>query len=1125
MSDSKILDNHKRGRVGDFLVTHVSPKSKLSFVSAYFTIYAFDKMKEQLSEIESIDFLYGEPTFIKHIDPAKNHSKAFKIEDDNLIIPPDKRLTQKRIAKECAEWISQKANIRSMVKPNFLHGKAYLIQNPNQKDKALIGSSNFTVSGLGMGGSPNIELNTEIDSDRDREELWKWFYEIWDDNKGLVEDVKQEVLKYLGQLYSDHTPEFIYYKTLFHLFERFLNEQAAGGLLNEKTGFYQSQVWNLLYAFQKDAVVGAINKILRHNGCIIADSVGLGKTFEAIGVIKYFQLLNYKVLVLCPKKLADNWTMYQAQNNSELNPLLEDRLSYTVLSHTDLSRDKGKSIGGMDLETINWGNYDLIVIDESHNFRNNTKGKKDAMGKERPSRYERLMNEIINSGIQTKVLLLSATPVNNNLRDLRNQIHIITGQNDAALLEKTQIGNIGQLLAQSQKIFTAWSSSKNANRTVKNLMERLDSAFFKLLDELTIARSRKHINTYYKSEMQRIGAFPTRKPVMSVYPDIDIQQEFPTYNQLNKAISNYKLAIFHPSEYVSKQYSHIYDDKFEGDVMAFKQADRERHLIGMMKVNFLKRLESSIFAFEITLDRTINKIENLITKIHDYQNFVEKTATTIEAEIPEDEDDDDMTEIQEAWAVGKKIKFELKHIDLDKWLADLDADKKELVKIQENARMVNSERDAKLKALKALILAKIRKPLNANNNKAIVFTAFADTAYYLYDNLKDWAKNELGLHIAVVAGGSRENLTTFKPKGFHFQTQFQQILTNFSPVAKKRDKMKAMPQTGEIDILIATDCISEGQNLQDCDFLVNYDIHWNPVRIIQRFGRIDRLGSKNKAIQLVNFWPTKDLDAYINLKERVEARMALVDITATNEDNILNPEELEDLVQSDLKFRDKQLKRLQEEVLDLEEMNESVSLGEFTLDDFRMDLVRYLEKNKDKLAAAPLGLYAVVPALNGDYTEMGKYDKTAIEAAAFQIIQPGVIFCLKHQQTPENEKNKHQEVNPLYPYFMVYLYDNGELKYNYTHPKQILEIYRILCQDKATPYDLLCDLFNAQTQEGCDMKRYEKQIKEAAHRIKATFDKRTVQKLQSSRGATLFKQDDHITKLADFELITWLVVC
>ena len=1103
---SSLKDNRKRGNIGDFLKQQINPDSKLSIVSAYFTIYAYQQLKDKLDNIESLDFLFGEPTFIKNIDPSKIDKKEFKIEDDKLVIPIEKRLQQKAVAKNCSEWIKNKVRIKSMVKPNFLHGKMYHVKNENGVQKAILGSSNFTVNGLGLGGSPNIELNMEINDDRDRTDLLNWFTEIWNDDTGLVEDVKDEVIKYIEQLYIENEPEFIYFKTLYHLFDKYLSEQKRGGLLDKRIGFFETKVWDMLYSFQKDAVKGVINKILINNGCIIADSVGLGKTFEALAVIKYFELLNKNVLVLCPKNLRSNWVLFR--NMDKLNPLIEDKFRYDVLNHTDLSRAYGKS-GDINLSTIEWGHYDLVVIDESHNFRNNTKGKRDEDGNLiRKSRYEKLMDDIIKKGVNTKVLMLSATPVNNNLKDLRNQFYFISKGEENAFYENTGVKNIALTIKNAQTIFTHWADpKKNGSRNTKDLLEKLDSSFFKLLDELTIARSRKHIQTYYKDEMKRIGAFPERLPVISKAPDIDTWDEFPTYDRINKEIMTYKLSLFNPSAQVKEEYKDYYEKKTGKTIAAFTQESREYYLIGMMKINFLKRLESSIKSFGISMERTINKISDLQNRI---TRFKDEHKISEEIETPEifDENDD---ELNDANSIGKKLKFNLAHLDLDQWMVDLKKDKDALVLLKSSAQAVTPERDKKLSVLKDLIKDKIKDPINSNNKKFLIFTAFADTANYLYENMKDYINNELGLHIALVIG-SGENKTTLGKRDFNH------ILTNFSPVSKNRNKIEGMPQKEEIDVLIATDCISEGQNLQDCDYLINYDIHWNPVKIIQRFGRIDRLGSKNKKVQLVNFWPTNDLNKYINLKDRVEARMALVDITASGEENILETEQIQDLIEDDLKFRNKQLKRLQKEVLDLEDLDESVSLSEFTLDDFRIELANYIEKNKQRLEDAPYGLYAVVPSPQCKYTK-GKY-LSETNNAAKDIIKPGVIYCLRQKGNTEGN----EAVNPLSPYFLVYIRDDGTVRFNYTHPKQILEIFRLLSSGVDKPIDKLCDIFNNETNNNSNMNKYNNLLNIAITEINSVFKKRANIKLTSDRGARLIPKNKQIEKSDNFELITWLII-
>ncbi|MGB3300034.1 MAG: helicase-related protein [Phormidesmis sp.] len=1088
---SGIRDNHRRGSVGAFLQERIQDRSKLAIVSAYFTIYAYAELKRELEAIEELRFLFGEPRFVRSLDPARVDKKSFKIEDEGLSL--QNRLKQKRLAKECAEWIREKVQIRSIQQVNLLHGKMYHVSPPNNgRADAIMGSSNFTVRGLGLGeAGNNIELNLEVQDKRDLSDLKAWFEEVWED-ESLVEDVKPDVLQYLEQLYQNHSPEFIYFKTLFHIFEQFLADQDLSGLLSQQNQLVDTEIWEALFEFQKDGARGAVNKILTHNGCIIADSVGLGKTYEALAVIRYFELRNYRVLVLCPKRLRENWTVYQAQNNSELNPFVNDRFGYTVLSHTDLSRESGK-VGDIDLATLNWGNYDLIVIDESHNFRNNTRGRRDEDGNViRKSRYERLMEDILQRGLKTKVLLLSATPVNNDLGDLRNQLYLLTEGKDNAFQESIGIRSMRSSLTTAQKTFIKWSKKKGDRRT-GDLLEQLSPAFFKLLDELTIARSRRHIQTHYPETIARLGGFPTRAVPNSVFVDqIDLRRRFLSFDRINEEISQYQLALFNPIKYVLSEFQPLYNDT--GTV--FKQSDREHYLVAMMKVNFLKRLESSVKAFAITMDRTIEKIEALMNHL---QEFVSKTGEDEEIEIDSPFFDQDAAEDDELYAlmqVGKNRVYKLDDMDVRAWLKDLGKDRDQLLTLFNSAETVNPSRDAKLNQLKQLIGAKVSSPtinkLDEANRKVLVFTAFADTAIYLYGALKPWARKELGVHIALITGTASNNRATYG------KADYSQILTNFSPRAKGRSRIPSMVGAEEIDLLIATDCISEGQNLQDCDYLINYDIHWNPVRIIQRFGRIDRIGSQNHAVQMVNFWPTDDLDKYIKLQSRVEARMALVDATATQEDNLLATE----TIKEELQYRDRQLLRMKDEVLDLEDFNESISLTDFTLDDFRMELNKFIEANKGVLRDAPLGLYTVVPT-NPEYP----------------VIQPGVIFCLR-----QKGKVGASQVNPLQPHFMVYVGDDGEVRRSFAQPKQILDIYRLLCSERTVPYDKLCDWFDVQTNQGAEMAVYDELLERVVRSIAQTTRRRERSQLQVDRSAVLTDVQKQVKDTTDFELITWLVI-
>jgi len=1020
-------------------------------------------------------------------------------------------LNQRHLAQACAKWMKDKVEVRSVTKTGFLHGKMSHITR-GEVTAAILGSSNFTTRGLGLASTNNnVELNLIVDSDRDRADLHAWFEELWNDTS-RVEDVKQTVLDYLLQVYADQSPQFVYYKTLFELFRRYIEEGQSIDENLKQIRLPDTTVWKTLYSFQRDGARSAINKIKQYNGCILADSVGLGKTYTALAVIKYFELRNERVLVLCPKKLRRNWTVYGQP--STLNPFEADRFRFDVLHHTDLSREDGES-NGLDLGTLNWGAYDLVVIDESHNFRNNKLAtQRPGDKKPRRSRYQRLMEDIISSGVKTKVLLLSATPVNNQLADLRNQISFIAGGDvaredipDAAFAEKLGIASVRETTRLAQTHFTRWADpSKPANqRKTRELIAAIGGDFFKLLDGLSLARSRRQIAEYYSKELSKLGGFPKRPPPKALHPPIDLKQRFLSFEQLDDLIDKLRLALYHPTSFLRDDLpadiKKAYQDKILG---GFTQEGREAILIAMMKVNFLKRLESSVDSFRLTLGRTIDKINQLVKRITAFEKHQnENPEIDYDSLAPDQFEDPDFD--GEDFTIGGRRRIHLGHLDLPAWLKAVRTDRTELQFLLEKTDAVTAKRDGKLLELQALIEAKARNPtVNRDgkpNRKILVFTAFADTARYLYDNVAGWAHKGLKIHTGLVCGdgGNAASLG---------HTDFDDILTNFSPISKRRtDQTASFPeQKAEIDLLIATDCISEGQNLQDCDLLVNYDIHWNPVRIIQRFGRIDRIGSRNDSVQLVNFWPVQDLDRYLGVKHRVEARMALVDLAATQTDNLLDTTQLEDLIKEDLLFRDRQLKKLKDQVLDLEDLDDTVSLTDFSLDEFRQDLINFLQAHKDELERAPMGLYAVVPP-----------------AVEIPMSQPGALFCLK-QKSGSAGSPASERINPLAPHYMVYIHASGQVRLAFVQAKTILNLFRSLAMGKTEPYAELCRLFDRQTEQGGDMRAYTRLVEQAVASITDTFQARLATGLQGDRAFVLPTLDEQPREDSAFELVTWLVL-
>ncbi len=1086
----KILDN-KKAKVVDVLQDRIQAGSKLSVISAYFTIYAFDKLREQLERVDSLRFLFVEPTFTKQKEEKRefvinrNERERF-LSGTEFEIKLRNELTQSKIAKECAEWIRNKVEFRSMMKSDASQTRAIHVSNPKE-EFVVQGSIDFTATGIGAVPSRKLDLNMFSNDPQATREVLTWFDEIWD-NPALAEDVKDQVLQNIQNIYKENSPEFLYFVTLYNVFREYLEELTEENILKPRTGIKDTTVWNKLYKFQKDGVMGAIAKLEKHNGCIIADSVGLGKTFEGLAIIKYYELRNCRVLVLAPKKLRDNWTLYRV--NDSRNILAQDRFGYDVLNHTDLSRTSGTS-GDINLETVNWGNYDLVVIDESHNFRNNDPRK------DRKTRYRKLMEDIIRSGVKTKVLMLSATPVNNRLNDLKNQIAFITEGDDNALKEDG-IRSISDTLRSAQLAFNTWLKLPTEGRKMGNLLSSLNIDYFKLLDALTIARSRKHIEKYY--DLTDVGKFPVRRKPINQKTDIDTEGNFPTFDDINDSIRRLKLALYSPFTYVRPDriayYEKKYDIQVQGGRSVFRQEDRERNLVNLMRVNILKRLESSVYSYDLTLQRIHGRIVGVLKQIDDIERTGEDEEQFNLDNVTQEEAVDDENLEPEDLMIGTTVKVAFKDLDLVRWRQDLVDDEKRLSGLITDSKQVKPKRDAKLERLKQVIQEKMVHPINPGNRKVVIFSAFADTTNYLYEHIAKWAKNEFGVESALVTG-SGPNLSTASD----IPHQFGAILTNFSPLSKERDKVYPNIKTN-IDILIATDCVSEGQNLQDCDCLVNYDIHWNPVRIIQRFGRIDRIGSKNDSIQLINFWPNLELDAYIRLESRVRGRMMLLNSSATGEDDIINETETD--IMNDIEYRKNQLMKLQEEVVDLEDISGNLSITDLTMNDFKMDLMEYMKDHKQELENAPLGMYAVA-----DRTRMTDSE-----------LKPGAIFVLKQAAFSGLES---KEVNALHPYYLICIEEGGIIRHGYTQAKYILDMYKKLCRGVEGVNADLVAAFDRTTNEASDMRLYSSLLETAIANIIGKKQENVLTSL-FSLGRSLIAEQGRLSGLDDFELVSFLVI-
>lgn len=1072
----KIIDNINHTVKGDLQV-EIHKGSKLSIAAACFSIYAYRELKKQLESIDELRFIFTSPTFLTEKTPKAQRefyiprlTRERSLYGTEFEVKLRNELTQKAIAKECADWIRKKVTFKSNVTQEQMMGFITVDEN------TYMPINGFTTVDLGCERGNNAYYFVQKTESHENSQYYiRLFDQLWNDKKKLRE-VTDIVLENITAAYRENAPEYIYFFALYNIFHEFLDDISEDELPNEANGFKESKIWGMLYDFQRDAVLAIINKLEKYNGCILADSVGLGKTFTALAVIKYYENRNKSVLVLCPKKLSENWNTYKS--NYVNNPIAEDRLGYDVLYHTDLSRERGKS-NGIDLERLNWGNYDLVVIDESHNFRNG--GEISGEGA-KENRYLRLMNKVIRTGVRTKVLMLSATPVNNKFIDLKNQLALAYEGDAKQINEKlSTTKSIDEIFRQAQKAYNAWCKLPAEKRTTEVLLRTLDFDFFELLDSVTIARSRKHIEKYYNASA--IGKFPERLAPISLRPCLTDLSGAINYNDIYGLLMSLNLTIYTPSNFIMRSRLAKYAALAHNESNTLTQQGREEGIRRLMSINLLKRLESSVYSFRLTVDRIKTLIDSTIETIDNYRAGGCVLNLT---EISDGEDFDYDDQNTDYFSVGKKVRIDLADMDYVSWKRELEQDAETLELLSSMIADITPEHDTKLRTLFGLIENKIAHPINPGNPKIIIFTAFSDTADYLYANVSKFAKEKFGLETAEITG-TVEGRSTI-PK---LRSDMNTVLTCFSPISKGRAVL--LPgSAADLDILIATDCISEGQNLQDCDCLINYDIHWNPVRIIQRFGRIDRIGSQNARIQLVNFWPDMDLDEYINLKSRVETRMKISIMTSTGDDDLINAEE-----KGDLEYRRAQLKRLQEEVVDIEDMTNGISIMDLGLNEFRLDLLEYMKTHED-IETAPKGLHAVV----------GR----AEDAPA------GVIFVLRNINDSVNVDNR----NRIHPFYMVYIGRDGEIVCDYLAPKKLLDAIRLLCRGKSKPCAELCKAFNDETDDGRNIGEISQLLSEAIDSIIDVKEESDIDSLFKRGGTSALLSE--VTGIQDFELICFIVV-
>lgn len=1077
----KQFNNITERVIDDLKQLLLSDNSQVSIAAASFSIYAYEALKEELEKVDCVNFIFTSPTF--YTDKSEKQKREFyipKLNRERSLFGSDfeirlrNQLTQRAIARECADWIRRKARFKT----NITHGSMNTFLNIKEGEETYtyMPFNEFTTTELGLDRGNNIcPMVVGMPGHSSTDMFLKNFAELWKD-KEKFQDVTDNVIENIETVYKENAPAFIYFITLYNIFNEFLEDISEDVLPNEATGFKSSVIWNKLYNFQRDASLAIINKLEKYNGCILADSVGLGKTFTALSVIKYYENRNRNVLVLCPKKLNDNWQTFRS--NYKNNPVLADRLRYDILFHSDLSRDKGLS-NGLDLERVNWGNYDLIVIDESHNFRNGGRFDNDDEDDDfKENRYARLMNKVIRSGVKTKVLMLSATPVNNRFSDLKNQLQLAYEGKVENINDLLDTGkNIDSIFRDAQTVYSKWAKLPPEKRTTEKLVDSLSYDFFQLLDAVTIARSRSHIIKYYNTN--DVGKFPERLSPISRRPKLTDLNDAITFADIAEMLNRLNLSIYTPSLFIFESEKGNYGIDYEGEGLTVD--GREKGIRKLMAINLLKRLESSVNSFRLTLTRIRDFINDSITAIDKFQ---ESGADTID--VTDFSEDFDTEDNENDPFVGRKSKINLRDMDYVSWRRDLKADQEVLELLILMLKDITPEHDMKLQQLVADLKNKFEHPINGSNKKVLIFTAFADTANYLYEQLSSRILNDCGLHTALITGSTEGKCTLPKLK-----CTFNDILTYFSPISKDRDAIHPN-DTREIDVLIATDCISEGQNLQDCDYLINYDIHWNPVRIIQRFGRIDRVGSKNDVIQLVNYWPDMELDDYIKLKGRVESRMKATVITSTGDDNLLSANE-----KGDLEYRRNQLKKLQNEVVDIEDMDTGVNIMDLGLNEFRLDLLANLKEHPN-MDLTPFGMSAVVNAS--------------------ELVEPGVMYVLKNKNNGVNIDRS----NLLHPFYMVYLSHTGTVICDHLSPKKLLDKMRYACKDKTEPDKVLCKQFNKETRDGKNMRHYSDLLQSAIESIITVKEESDIDSLFSVGETSALTYN--IKGLDDFELICFLVI-
>ncbi len=966
-------DDNEHQNVFDFIKDNTD-KGSLDIVTGYFTVNALAQMKDQLHSVKTFRLILG--------NLMRETPQASKIIDLlNGTTDIRSTLSISISAKKAEDFLKQEKVAVKNIQSHFCHAKTYIYtDHVKTRNYFIVGSSNLTDAGLGIKDSSNIELNiAKHDYEDEFKKLKNWFQDLWDNvaqyriqlpNKTKV-DVKEYIIDLIKDLYKEYTPHDLYYKVLYEMFKDDLLEFSGNEEFKREIAHLEETIiYRSLFHYQQKGVISIIKMLQKYNGAILADAVGLGKTWTALAVMKYFELKGYTVLLLCPKKLSNNWQQYKVGQQSRFE---RDEIDFYIRYHTDLQEGRFDRYNDKTLRYFKTRPKLLIVIDESHNLRN-----------DKSSRYKFLIDEILipeNKSRDVKVLHLSATPINNKLIDIRNQFKLMTkGRDDGFRETELEIESLETIFKTAQKDFTEWTELDN--RKIGDFIAKLPKKFEKLTDALIVARTRKLLEGEF-GEMH----FPKKEAPINEFISPENIGDLKSFDDILNAIT-INLTAYRPADYIKNiPPKSVLED----------EQQRQKFLVKMMYILLVKRLESSWFSFKITIENILNHHNDAWNKVNCF--LESKLDNALEEEFTDEENEQIDETAAETWAeteplntLGKKNPIRISDItDIQLFKNHLATDIEKLTKLKENLdRFADdfSKGTASDSKLDRLIEHITRKQSQSNNKKVLVFTVFKDTAKFLFDELK-----KRGIkNIAFVSGSISETFDGYSGE------KFEPILERFAPYTKLynekdwtelyqthlgfesnyfKDGKWEVPYKAwlelikqyrqeiwekiqnPIDVLIATDCLSEGQNLQDCDAVVNYDIHWNPVRLIQRMGRIDRIGSPNKTIKGINFWPGKNYEDYLNLKSRVENRMALMTLVGTELDDNLTPELQKIVDENPLlpKQAQKMLEQLQITWDDVETSDDTLGLNDLSLEQFRQELFEFFKKNEEFFRKIPNGVY------------------------------------------------------------------------------------------------------------------------------------------------------------------------